>query len=254
MDNQERDAVRSFYDKEAARYIATRYVGGGADNLAWRARADLVLEILGPANGLVVDLGCGPGVLTPRLARQAERVVCADLSLEMVREGRRAYGDSPSVAWISCDIAHIPLRDATVDALLVIGVFGLAADPRAALAEFARVVAPAGRLLLQVPNALSPRLRIERRVKRVASHAAYEARLSQASISPRPCAPQTIEAMLRDAGFTPANRRFYDFRVPGLGQISPAADASVSAALHRRLTSRRRLGALGEGLVVEARR
>jgi SAM-dependent methyltransferase len=245
-------AIQSFYDAEARRYYSSRYEGSSADAEVWRARADLVLELVGQVDGVALDLGCGPGVLAPRLASRVGRLCCADLSLEMLLAGRDALGTRDGVHWINCDLGALPLADGTIDALLVVGVFGLASDPGGTIAEFARVLRPRGRLILQVPNAWSPRRHAERLGRRLAPKAAYERRLAGGGIDPRPYSTCTIETMLSQAGLEPARRRYYDFRLPFLGSISPRLDRIAAAALQRGLGARRTLGQVAEGLLVEA--
>ena len=50
-----------------------------------------------------------------------------------------------------CDIAQIPLRDASFDAILCTEVFEHVVDPMAVLAEFSRLLKPGGKLFLTAP-------------------------------------------------------------------------------------------------------
>lgn len=56
-----------------------------------------VLELVeAEAGGLVVDLGCGNGALTQKLADRGYRVLGVDDSAEMVAEARALHPDCPS--------------------------------------------------------------------------------------------------------------------------------------------------------------
>ncbi|NUT05568.1 MAG: methyltransferase domain-containing protein [Hamadaea sp.] len=248
--------IQSFYDEEASRYYSTRYIGDSADSVVWRSRADVVLELTGDVGGVVVDLGCGPGVLAPRLVRQAGRLISADLSWEMLRVGRDNLGPGQDAHWINCDLSHLPFATGSVEALLVIGVYGLVEDRAGVLHEFARVVQPGGRLIIQTPNAWSPRKLVEKGTRRLrlSRREAYENRLATHGIDPRPLRTAEFAQMLRTAGFVPRRRRYYDFRLPFLSRLGARTDARTAAVLHRLLHRRPVLGQLGEGLVLEAER
>lgn len=253
MTVNEKQAVQDFYDEEAHRYFSSRYVGPTADSQVWRARADLVMDLVGTVSGVVVDLGCGPGVLAPRLITRAESVVSADLSIEMLRAGRCALGDNPRAHWVNCDLVSLPFRTSSVETLVVIGVFGLVEDGSHALQEFARILRPRGRLILQVPSSRNPRKWLDRptRVLGLAVKEAYEARLALGRIAPRSYTVNELADSAARYGFTARRRRFYDFRLPLLSSLSVNWDARVERQLHRWLSGRRLLGQLGEGMVIE---
>ena len=64
----------------------------------WRYGAELI-ELLAPQKGeRILDLGCGTGHLTHRLAESGARVIGLDRSLSMLAEARRNYPDIRLVA------------------------------------------------------------------------------------------------------------------------------------------------------------
>jgi 2-polyprenyl-3-methyl-5-hydroxy-6-metoxy-1,4-benzoquinol methylase len=83
------------YDKEAARYDATRGGDARAD-----AAAGAIATLLPESAGLIVDLACGTGIVTTRLAGPGRSVLGIDRSSGMVRvaagrlPGRVAVGDA----------------------------------------------------------------------------------------------------------------------------------------------------------------
>lgn len=93
----------------------------------------------------VLDVATGTGLvlraLAPRLAAEA-RLIGIDVSPGMLAVARR---ELPSGEWLEGDAAELPLPDASID--LVTCVTGLQIIPRAdaAIAEWARVLRPAGR-------------------------------------------------------------------------------------------------------------
>jgi arsenite methyltransferase len=57
------------------------------------------------------------------------------------------------LGFLRADAQRLPLRDATVDAVVSIAALQLIPDPAAALAEMTRVLRPGGRLAVTVPTA-----------------------------------------------------------------------------------------------------
>jgi SAM-dependent methyltransferase len=98
----------------------------------------------------VADVGCGAGLLTHPAAAAAGahgRVygVDPDPGMLAAAAARRA---SP-VVWVRADAARLPFRDGRVDKVLCGTAHRLAdADAEAAVASFARVLAPGGRLAM----------------------------------------------------------------------------------------------------------
>jgi malonyl-CoA O-methyltransferase len=104
----------------------------------------------------VLDAGCGTGFCTRLLARRYRRaavVIGLDLAEAMVRHARRQsawwrrlFGGEAPIAYAAGDIERLPLASGSID-LIVSNLALQWCDPRSALAEFRRVLAPGGLLL-----------------------------------------------------------------------------------------------------------
>ena len=106
-----------------------------------------------PPGGIALDVGAGPGSVTPSLARAAGPdglALGVDISGPMLARAVRAEA-GPQVGFLRADAQRLPLRDQTVDAVVSIAALQLIPDPTAALSEIARVLRPGGRLALMVP-------------------------------------------------------------------------------------------------------
>lgn len=144
IEGKDASLVQSMFDRVAPRYDLANTVLSLGQDAHWRR---VTAAAARPAGRLVADVAAGPGNVTRELLKAGARhVVAVDLSFNMVAEGARR--GLPDVTWVNGDALALPLADASVDALTI--SFGLRnlPDPRAGLAEFARVLAPGGDLVI----------------------------------------------------------------------------------------------------------
>ncbi len=146
-----------------------------------------------PAGRQVLDAGCGTGQVLADLDGRGLRLVGLDLSAEMLRHARRRV---PSARLVRGDCQRLPFPDHSFDLVLNTLSFHWYPAPRAALAEFHRVLRPGGRLLLAGIAAHAMALPALRRGFR---------RLARNGVQLE--APGAVEALLREVGFASVGRR-----------------------------------------------
>jgi demethylmenaquinone methyltransferase/2-methoxy-6-polyprenyl-1,4-benzoquinol methylase len=93
----------------------------------------------------VLDVGAGTGVSTEELNRSGAFAVGADISVGMLRAGRRVRAEVPLLAG---DALKLPFADGVFDAVTISFALRNVVDTTAALREFARVTRPGGRLVV----------------------------------------------------------------------------------------------------------
>ena len=109
---------------------------------AFAGVSNLAVSAAIPAEGHVLDLGCGAGLDSLILARRAGvagRVVGIDFSEAMLRRARQAaaaYG----VTFCLGDAERLPLAEASIDVAFVNGIFNLNPARADIFRELARVV------------------------------------------------------------------------------------------------------------------
>jgi len=105
-----------------------------------------------PASGRLLDAGGGSGALVHVLRRLGAQVLVCDLDAAMLQV---AASRCPGVPLVQADLTALPLPDATVDGVHLSNVLHLVPDWRRALIELARVLRPAGALVVKTGGGAS---------------------------------------------------------------------------------------------------
>ena len=102
----------------------------------------------------VLDAACGEGYGTALLAAVAQSAVGVDIDAEAVLRARETCRGRGNVRFAEGSVAALPLPDASVDLVVSFETIEhlAAVDQPRMIAEFARVLAPGGLLLLSSPN------------------------------------------------------------------------------------------------------
>jgi malonyl-CoA O-methyltransferase len=136
--------IRQSFDRAAATYDEFSVVQGDiADQLLRR-----ITEVDAAAARRILDLGCGTGQLTRRLARhfRRARVIGLDLSPAMVRLARSRQRLWSRTQFLCGDMERLPFDQASMD--LVVSNLALQwCDAPTVFAEVARVLRPGGHFL-----------------------------------------------------------------------------------------------------------
>lgn len=153
-------------DKRGEREFFERYIDIHYDYDLWdNETSNWILQQLGLAPNSqpmkILDLACGTGVWSERLAALGHLVTSIDISQKMVhvaakKRSRSALRFSPLVG----DIEQLPIRDKVFDACFICG--GLHHFPSVAsvLEETKRVLKEDGRFCMVEPNGSNPVMRL----------------------------------------------------------------------------------------------
>jgi len=216
--------IKEFFDEDSTQYLDQRYPDEPrtCDQFSYIVRRQYVLEMLERAGrgGRLLDVGCGPAVLTPELVRRGWRVNAVDLSTGMLSTARRAVSGLPegSVRFAAAQATRLPFQDGSFDVVLCIGVVSYVDDVPELLAGVRRVLRPGGQAIFQISNALGIfelEGRVLERVRRVVptrerdSHDRFRSQVQLHAYR-----PSTFDRWCREAGLPQCEYRFYDFRPP----------------------------------------
>ncbi|MFE6160251.1 class I SAM-dependent methyltransferase [Streptomyces sp. NPDC056486] len=187
------------YSREADRYDASRGGEPRAD-----AAATAVRDLLPPDAHTLLDVACGTGLVTRRLAGAGLRVTGVDAAHNMTRMASERLPGSVVLG----DSRQLPFLDASFDAVTVVWLLHLLSGPEeaaAVVAECARVLRPGGVFVTTVDKA-----------------AAHDVGSDiDAALAPRPVGPavdrsQAVEAYAAARGLTPVGDAW--FRGHGQGR------------------------------------
>jgi len=118
----------------------------------YRTRLQYAVDLLGTDRlPSLLEVGCGSGILLPELSRHTDRLVGIDIHsrLEDVRDYLAKEGVVAEI--LEASLFEMPFADGEFDALLCASVLEHLTDLDRAMAEFARVVRPGGRVVLGFP-------------------------------------------------------------------------------------------------------
>jgi demethylmenaquinone methyltransferase / 2-methoxy-6-polyprenyl-1,4-benzoquinol methylase len=135
--------VAEMFDGVADRYDLTNTILSFGQDRGWRRATRAALGLR--HGDRVLDVGAGTGVSTVELARDGAFAVGVDMSLGMLRAGRRTRPDVPLVAG---DALRLPFPDASFDAVTISFALRNVVAVEAALRELGRVTRAGGSLVV----------------------------------------------------------------------------------------------------------
>jgi malonyl-CoA O-methyltransferase len=138
--------IQRAFGRAASRYAATAVLQKEVES-----RLLEQLDYVEQAPARILDIGCGPGRASAALKRRWPRaqVIALDLALPMLVEANKQAGWwRPRFARVNADARALPLADASIDLIFSNLCVQWVADLPALFAEWRRVLAPGGLLLV----------------------------------------------------------------------------------------------------------
>lgn len=197
------------FDEHAAAQLEVMYRTRDVARRRRLIRDALALQ----AGDRVLDVGCGPGFCSAELLSDVGptgALVGIDTSPTMIDAAARRCEGLGNAAFYQGDATQLPVEDRSYDCVVCVQVLEFVPNVPAALAEFSRVLHPAGRALVWDVDwatlswhSANP-LRMHRMLR------AWDRHLSHPSL------PRTLGPALRAAGFTDIQAEGHAFTTTAL--------------------------------------
>src|SRR5438128_4077480 len=97
---------------------------------------------------VIGDLGCGTGAVSQLLSPFCDRIIAVDASKEMLEAARENLAGQKHVELRQGSLEKLPIENGELDIALMMLVLHHLPEPKRVLAEAARAVKPAGRVLI----------------------------------------------------------------------------------------------------------
>lgn len=146
-------ANRAHYNENAECYDSHRYRSNSG--VFFTQLEGLVVEswACGEPGSLGLDLPCGTGRLTASLANRCEKVIAGDISEGMLEQAQAKLADCriDNVTFEILNGRELPFADNTLDTIISFKFFHLIPNEQKTefMAEFARVLKPKGKLIVE---------------------------------------------------------------------------------------------------------
>jgi ubiquinone/menaquinone biosynthesis C-methylase UbiE len=139
---------------EADAFTGERFLPGVVGEIAYEHCHRYAFARRYVAGRRVLDAACGEGYGSALLAEAADTVVGVDIDAQVVAKAAATYGKNGKLSFEAASVTRLPLTDASVDVVVSFETIEhlKAVDQPPMLAEFARVLAPRGILILSSPN------------------------------------------------------------------------------------------------------
>ncbi|MQC17846.1 MAG: class I SAM-dependent methyltransferase [Chloroflexi bacterium] len=146
----------------------------GNPSFVWRSgqerRVALMERYVSFEGQRVLDLGCGLGEYVRAFARRGSQAVGSDVAMDRLAEARRRVADDTSGdtsgvtsgdtsgvrGFFGAAGEFLPLRDESMDVIVLNEVIEHVQDDQATMREISRVLRPGGTCMLYAPNRLYP--------------------------------------------------------------------------------------------------
>lgn len=212
LENQQQKVTKHFGDDP--KEYASKYSNATQEGYSFLVRRARLVERLGKGNGRVLDIGCGPAVMTKQVRDLGWKYTGIDISKEMIELAKARFGHDSDVQFKIGPVEHIEEAGNSFDVVIAMGLVEYVASDEIVMQEIARVLKPGGLFIVSIPNWWSP-MRVWDRV--ILRPFIYLRRRfvtkKEIGVLHREYILGSYKRLLGENGFTAAAVDFYNFRI-----------------------------------------
>jgi len=103
---------------------------------------------------MILDAGCGAGIVTCEVAKRGHQVIGIDYSYDMIEKANSICNTDGNlgVKFSQVDVESLPFKDSSFDTIVCLGVITYLESVEKTLREFSRILRPGGVLILSSLN------------------------------------------------------------------------------------------------------
>jgi ubiquinone/menaquinone biosynthesis C-methylase UbiE len=222
--------VETLFDSLALEYVRER-----ERQFSFVAQKRIVIELLHGAHGRLLEVGCGPAVMTPELLAMDFEVCGIDVSKEMVRRARQRISGHPLAKrshFELGDVERLHFASGSFNAVVCMGVLEYLPRYSRALQEVQRVLAPGGIAVFTLPNRASA-YHLMRSAYLSARSGARRVlgREAAPGVAHNRCVPWKFDRELAEAGLRKVQSQACNFIFFPFQELLPRASATLNRAL-----------------------
>lgn len=135
---------------------ADKYSNTTQEGYSFLSRRKRLEERLGRGTGRVLDIGCGPGVMTKQIRDLGWTYMGIDISKEMIELAVKRFDHDSSTQFKVGPVENIEEEDNSFDVVVAMGLVEYVANDEAVIQEVKRVLKPGGLFIVSLPNWWSP--------------------------------------------------------------------------------------------------
>lgn len=222
--------VQTMFDSLALDYVRER-----ERQFSFRSQKRIAIEMLSGVKGNLLELGCGPAVMTADLVAMGLNVHGIDVSGEMVRRARQRMAGHPlekRCHFEVGDVERLRYASASFNAILCMGVLEYLPRYSRALAEMSRVLTPGGVVVITLPNRASTYHVARAGYEAVRSlDRQWRRRSAAPDVAANRCLPWKFDRELAEAGLRKVQSQACNFVFFPLQELLPRASESLNRAL-----------------------
>jgi 2-polyprenyl-3-methyl-5-hydroxy-6-metoxy-1,4-benzoquinol methylase len=217
-----------YFEDNADRYFEESYVSDSTERFYFENRRRLVNEFIGPAQGRILDIGAGPGILSlPLLERPGSTLVVVDISermLAIVRDqiDRLCPLHRDAVTLLREDILKVDFPVNSFDCILCIGVLAHVSDVTQLIRKIASWMTESGKAVIQITDSAHPAGFLQ--VFRANSRNIYQYRINHTR------SLRMVKAF-KASGLVVTKKRRYHLRLPGMRKLGPSLLTRIEKAV-----------------------